>query len=203
MIRPVDRSSREPAGLTPRCGVGIGADLAPSIARRDGYGWQGNRMFSNTTEYALRAAVYVASLGGQSVRSERIAEVTKVPSGYISKVMRDLVVAGLVTSQRGPNGGFALARPAEAISVLDVVNAVTPIHRITSCPLGNPEHLNLCPLHRRLDDAIAGIERAFSATTLAEIVGGSPARGAGPSCAALTIDRQPVPEPARSKRSRR
>lgn len=147
-------------------------------------------MFSSTTEYALRAAVFLASQGGESVSSDRISDATKVPPGYISKVMRDLVVARLVESQRGPNGGFTLARDPSAITVLDVVNAVTPIQRITSCPLGNPTHLNLCPLHRRLDDAIASIEAAFKQTTLAEV--SQPKIGKGPQCAALTINARPA-----------
>jgi len=129
-----------------------------------------NMMISSTTEYALRAAVYLASIGNEAASSERIAEHTKVPPGYISKVMRDLVVAGIVSSQRGPNGGFALARDVAKISILEVVDAVTPLRRIRSCPLGNSEHLALCPLHHRLDDAIATIQKAFADTSLADLL---------------------------------
>jgi Rrf2 family nitric oxide-sensitive transcriptional repressor len=145
------------------------------------------RMFSSTTEYALRASVFLASLNGDSASSERISEATKVPPGYISKVMRDLVVARLVESQRGPNGGFTLSRDPSSITVLDVVNAVTPIQRIESCPLGNPTHLNLCPLHRRLDDAIASIQEAFRKTTLAEVSTPHKPGAKSPQCAALTV----------------
>lgn len=146
-----------------------------------------HRMFSSTTEYALRASVFLASLNGESASSERISEATKVPPGYISKVMRDLVVARLVESQRGPNGGFTLARDPAAITVLDVVNAVTPLQRIESCPLGNPTHLNLCPLHKRLDEAIASIQDAFRKTTLAEVSTPAKSGGKSPQCAGLTV----------------
>lgn len=133
---------------------------------------------SSTTEYALRAVVYLASIKSEAASSERIAEATKVPPGYISKVMRDLVVAGLVSSQRGPNGGFALVRDPARISILEVVDAVTPIQRIRTCPLGNPEHLALCPLHRRLDDAIAAFQKAFSDTAVADLLdSGAKVRG--------------------------
>jgi Rrf2 family protein len=128
-------------------------------------------MLSQTVEYALRAMIHLASLEpGSAWTSETIAERTKVPKGYLSKIMRDLTVAGLVRSRRGPTGGFTLARPPAQISMLDVVNAVDPIRRIRECPLGNPAHVKLCPLHRRLDDAIAMIEREFGRTTLAEIL---------------------------------
>lgn len=128
-------------------------------------------MLSLTTEYALRAMVCVANLErDRSITSEDIAAWSKVPRDYLSKILRDLVVAGLIRSQRGPNGGFSLARPAPEISILDVVNAVDPIQRITKCPLGNPLHVQLCPLHRRIDDAIGMIEREFRGTHLAEVL---------------------------------
>jgi len=142
-------------------------------------------MISQTTEYALRAAAYLASTNGSSVSGETIAKATLVPPGYLSKVMRDLVRAGFVVSQRGPNGGFALARRANAITVLDVVNAVTPIQRIRRCPLGKPEHTTLCPLHRRLDAAIAAVEEAFGATTLADLGTEAVATSARGRCTAL------------------
>lgn len=142
-------------------------------------------MFSQTVEYAMRAMVHLCSTQqGEALTSEVIAERTRVPRGYLSKVMRDLVLADLVTSQRGPNGGFSLARPAAQISMLDVVNAVDPLHRITECPLGNPAHINLCPLHRRLDESIAAIERDFKRTSLAEVL--ESRSGTDRACRALT-----------------
>lgn len=127
-------------------------------------------MISQTIEYALRAMICLTGLKpGTSANSEVIAKRTKVPKGYLSKILRDLVVADLVKSQRGPNGGFCLAREASSISMIDIVNAIEPIKRITTCPPGNPAHVELCPLHRRLDDALASIERDFKLTTLAAI----------------------------------
>ena len=135
-------------------------------------------MLSQTVEYALRAMVHLAALEpGCAVNSETIAGQTKIPHGYLSKVLRDLVVAELVRSQRGPSGGFSLAQPAEKVSLLRVVNAVDPISRIKRCPLGDPAHLKLCPLHSRLDHAIALVEQEFEQTTLAELRDTSSARG--------------------------
>src|SRR5436305_1939367 len=127
-------------------------------------------MFPQTVEYALRATLYLASLGGKPASSERIAEHTCVPAGYLSKVMRDLVVSGLVKSFRGPSGGFVLSQAPEDFTILDVVNAVAPMQRILKCPLGKPHHIKLCPLHQRLDNAIASIEKSFGETTIAEVM---------------------------------
>lgn len=128
-------------------------------------------MISQTIEYALRAMSFLASLEQDvSVNSESIATHTKVPQSYLSKILRDLVVAELVKSQRGPNGGFCLSSPPSKVSILAIINAVDPIQRIRRCPLGNPCHVELCPLHQRLDDALAMIEKNFAATSLAEIL---------------------------------
>jgi Rrf2 family protein len=128
-------------------------------------------MFSQTVEYALRAAVYLADQSPHPRTTEQIAAITKVPQAYLAKVMQSLSRAGLVHSQRGVHGGFLLAKPPEQVSILEVVTAVDPIRRIRECPLGLAAHgVNLCPLHRRVDDALATVEDAFRASTLAEVL---------------------------------
>jgi Rrf2 family nitric oxide-sensitive transcriptional repressor len=128
-------------------------------------------MMSQTMEYALRAMMNIAKIPpGTWATCDAIATITRVPPGYLSKILRDLVVAGLVISQRGPNGGFALAKNPAQITMLDVVNAVDAFHRVQSCPLGKPEHVKLCPLHRRIDAAMDLLEKQFRQTTLAEML---------------------------------
>lgn len=128
-------------------------------------------MFSQTVEYALRAVVYLAGKPGEPSTTEEVAEATKVPAAYLAKILQGLVRAGVVRSQRGVGGGVMLARPAAEVTILEVVNAVEPIKRIRTCPLGLASHgVNLCPLHRRLDAALAMVEEAFGGTTLAEVL---------------------------------
>jgi len=128
-------------------------------------------MFSQTVEYALRAVVFLAGDQATSRTSGQIAAVTKVPPAYLSKVLKGLSEAGVLSSQRGIGGGFALVKSPDRLTILEVVNAVDPLRRIKTCPLGISTHgANLCPLHRRLDDALASVEKAFAATTLAEVL---------------------------------
>ena len=128
-------------------------------------------MLSQTTEYALRLAVQLASQPGRPLTIPELARSTRIPEGYLAKVLRQLSRAGLVHSQRGPNGGSVLTRDPEEISVLDVVQAVDPLKRIEVCPLGLRSHgADLCPLHRRLDQAIASVETAFRSSSLAEML---------------------------------
>lgn len=128
-------------------------------------------MFSQTVDYALRVATWLAASGGESSTSGEITEATGVPAGYLVKVLQTLRRAGLLECQRGLGGGCRLARPATEITILEVVNAIDPIRRIERCPLGR-EHRGetLCPLHRKMDAAIAEIEGAFSSTLLADLI---------------------------------
>src|SRR4051812_101829 len=93
-------------------------------------------LFSQTVEYALRAVVHLADQAPAARTTDQIAEATRVPKAYLSKVSQSLVRAELVHSQRGVHGGMTLTRAPDAINILEVVNAVEPIGRIRECPLG-------------------------------------------------------------------
>ncbi len=126
-------------------------------------------MFSQTVEYALRAMVVLASRPRLPLTTHRIAVDSRVPPDYLIKVLQSLARQGLVTSQRGKNGGHLLMRDAAVISILEIVNAVDPICRIKTCPL-DLHGEKLCPLHRKMDDALAATESAFRSTSLAELL---------------------------------
>lgn len=131
-------------------------------------------MISQTVEYSLRAMVLLAHAAGKPKTVQEIAAVAQIPSPYLSKLMQGLVRAGLVKSRRGVGGGFTLGRAAAEISVWDIVQAVDPIKRILSCPLGIRGHVNLCPLHRRLDQTLALIEEAFHNSSLVDLLAERP-----------------------------
>jgi Rrf2 family transcriptional regulator, nitric oxide-sensitive transcriptional repressor len=127
-------------------------------------------MLSQTVEYALRAVVYLAG-EGEARTTGQIAEKTRVPTAYLSKVLQGLVRSGIVHSQRGVGGGITLVPEPHELTILDVVNAVEPLQRIVVCPLGLKSHgAKLCALHRRLDDALATVEEAFRQSTLADVL---------------------------------
>ncbi len=127
-------------------------------------------MLSKTAEYALRATVWMARDPQGTHSADVLSEVTKVPRRYLHKVVQDLVQAGLVRSQPGPGGGYGLALEPDEITILDVVNAVAPMERITQCPLGIGSHTSLCPLHKELDDVYASAQAALQRVTLGQLL---------------------------------
>ncbi len=128
-------------------------------------------MISQTAEYALRAIVALAQNPDAPMVTPDIAETTKVPLGYLAKVLQVLGRNGLVRSQRGLGGGFTLAREPGDITILEVVQAVDPVKRIEKCPLGLSSHGGrLCPLHARLDHAAGLVEQSFAETTVADLL---------------------------------
>ena len=131
-------------------------------------------MLSQTAEYALRAMVSLAGGEARARTALELAQQSKVPFDYLAKILNALSRAGLVSGQRGRGGGFQAVHPATELTVLHVVNAVDPLKRIRTCPLGLKAHgTNLCPLHRKIDDAMLSVEEAFGSTTIASLLGQS------------------------------
>jgi Rrf2 family protein len=128
-------------------------------------------MLSQSVEYALRAMVHLVSVAPSPRTTEQLASAVQVPQAYLAKLMHRLVQTGVIRSQRGIGGGFSLALPPEEVTILMVVNAVAPIRRINLCPLPRQGHgVRLCPLHERLDRALALVEEVFATTTLADVL---------------------------------
>lgn len=126
-------------------------------------------MLSKTAEYALRAVVCMARQSS-AASADTLAEQTKAPRRYLTRVLQDLCAAGLAQSRPGPGGGYELAVNPGELTILDVVNTVDPIQRITKCPLGLKCHTTLCPLHEQLDRSYAATEEAYAAVTIEAIV---------------------------------
>ena len=128
-------------------------------------------MISQTAEYALRAISLLAEHHPAPLKTSHIAQAARVPKPYLVKVLQSLARGGIVETRRGIGGGVSLAKELDELTMLDIVNAVDPIQRITKCPIGLAAHgVELCPMHSRLDAALEQIETIFRDTTLAEVL---------------------------------
>jgi Rrf2 family protein len=104
---------------------------------------------SAKVDYALRAVIELAAAEGH-VKGERIAQAQEIPLKFLENILGDLRHAGIVRSQRGVEGGYWLARPAEEISVADVVRAVEgPIANVRGM---GPESVTYGGAAERLQD---------------------------------------------------
>jgi Rrf2 family protein len=128
-------------------------------------------LLSQTVEYALRAVVALAHEEGRPTVTANLAKQTDVPMGYLYKVLQQLGRSDLVQSQRGSKGGFTLRKKPEDITLLEVINAVDPFKRIHRCPMDQIQEVDvLCPLHQRIDEAMAALEKAFAETKIDELL---------------------------------
>jgi len=132
-------------------------------------------VLSSTSDHALRAILLLARhRGGRALRAEQIARDTGAPRNYMAKTLNALVKAGLLTSSRGPAGGFVLACDPDTITIARVIacfDEARPQHR---CLLGSapcdPRHP--CAAHARWA-AIAEARRApLTHTTVADLLAG-------------------------------
>ncbi|GII95618.1 RrF2 family transcriptional regulator [Sinosporangium siamense] len=79
---------------------------------------------SARTQYALRAVAELAVAPPGPVPAERIASTQNIPRRFLDNILLQLRRAGLIHSQRGPEGGYWLARPADQITLADVIAVV-------------------------------------------------------------------------------
>jgi Rrf2 family protein len=127
-------------------------------------------LFSQTTDYALRSVAHLASCPEGETTVREMAQAIHVNVPYLRKVIQKLCEVGIVAAQRGKGGGIRLQADPNELTILDVMNATDPIHRIESCPLGLPDHMKLCSLHAELDEAIALVEKVLSSRTIGQLL---------------------------------
>ena len=132
-------------------------------------------MISQTSEYALRTILYLATQQGRPATTRQIARAAGIPPSYLCKILQSLSRAGLIHSQRGLHGGSTLRRDPNSITVYDVVLAIDHVPRVKTCPLSPAVHgIDLCPLHRWLNETLTLVERILRQASIADLLGKMP-----------------------------
>lgn len=128
--------------------------------------------FTNTTAYAVQALVCLASCSCSKTSTTEIAKCSKVPQPYLCKIINLLTRKGLIATKRGIGGGIRLARPAEQITLFDIVQAIEGEQWISDCLLGynwcNKEHC--CPTHPFWNKIKEQIKAELQRWTLADVI---------------------------------
>lgn len=107
-------------------------------------------LFSRQCEYALQAVTYLAlKPDGEKTSIRELTRKLGTPYHFLAKILQKLTYKGLLVSQKGPTGGFALATSAEDISLFDIVEAIDGVSFTTTCVMGFPEcsGKNPCAVH--------------------------------------------------------
>ena len=129
---------------------------------------------SAKADYAVRAAAELAAAEEGPIKGERLADAQDIPLQFLEHILLELKHAGIVRARRGAKGGYWLARPAEDVTIADIVRAVEgPIAHVQSAPpesieyRGNAEHLQEVWIAVR-----ASLRTVLEHVTLADLVSG-------------------------------
>jgi len=129
-------------------------------------------MLSRSAQYAIRALAYLALRErGQWVLARQIAAGLDIPSPFLAKILQALVVAGILDSQRGRNGGFRLARNPDRLPLLDIVEAFDKFGQGRLCVLGQKvcSDESACPLHHTWKHSLNSFRHRLQTTTLTDL----------------------------------
>lgn len=129
---------------------------------------------SAKADYAVRAALELAAAEGEPVKGERLAAAQDIPLQFLEHILLELKHHGIVRARRGAKGGYWLARPADEVTIAEIVRAVEgPIAHVQSTPpeaieyRGNAEHLQEVWIAVR-----ASLRNVLEEVTLADLVSG-------------------------------
>jgi Rrf2 family protein len=129
---------------------------------------------SAKADYAVRAAVELAANPGGPIKGERLSTTQEIPLKFLENILGELRHAGLVQSQRGAEGGYWLAKPAEKIRVADVIRAVEgPLASVRGTRPESLEYKGRAELLQDVWVALrANIRGVLESVTLADLVSG-------------------------------
>jgi Rrf2 family protein len=135
-------------------------------------------MLSNTCKYAIRALIYLAnySTKEKKVGIKKISEDLTIPSPFLGKILQNMAREKLLISTKGPNGGFALGRDPEEISLYDIVVHVDGDRYFNNCIIRlEPctcftEEISTCAIHRRFSNLRNDLIVFYKETNLADII---------------------------------
>jgi Rrf2 family protein len=134
---------------------------------------------SARADYAVRAAAELAAAGEGPTKGDAIAQAQGIPLKFLENILGDLRHAGIVRSQRGADGGYWLARPADQITVADVIRAVEgPLASVRGGPPEDVAYVGAAESLASVWIAVrASLRNVVERVTLADVAAGTlPAR---------------------------
>ena len=135
-------------------------------------------MLSSTSEYAIRAATYIAQQDDRGpVSAKDIAEAVDVPVKYLQQILKSMVKSGILSSSRGVGGGFNMKRLPKQVVLGDIVTLFDDIARQMMCPFGDADDCgisNSCAIHDRWITIVNPYRKLMEETTLESLATNCP-----------------------------
>ena len=129
-------------------------------------------IFSRQCEYALQAILYLALRPeGEMTSIRELSRKLGIPYHFLGKILQDLTKKGLLSSLKGPAGGFTLGLPARDITLFHIVEAIDGVDITRSCVLGFPEcsGKNPCAVHHKWSELRDGIYALMVGKNIAQL----------------------------------
>lgn len=131
-------------------------------------------MLSNSSKYALKAVLYLAvhSSRENKILAKDIGKPINAPQAYIAKLLQELSRHNIVSSIRGPGGGFYLNEANKKTRLYDIISLIDGDNRLTSCvlSLNKCDDQNPCPMHHLVDDTKAGFVKNLKETSVEDLI---------------------------------
>lgn len=134
-------------------------------------------MLSNSCRYGIRAVIYLATRPqeGSKTGIRKISDDLGLPSPFLAKILMQLAKQKILSSTKGPHGGFSLLRPPEKISVLDIITAIDGNDVFTNCIMHNGScekigtEKKFCPMHEDYEKTRKEMIKLFSGKTIYDL----------------------------------
>jgi len=135
-------------------------------------------MLSNSCRYGIRAVIYLASQrsGDFKIGIKQISNDLDLPTPFLAKILQQLAKQKILSSSKGPHGGFSLLKDPHNITLLDIVNTIDGYDTFTTCVMykgsceGKNNDKKVCPLHEDYEKTRSELIRLFSNRTIYDLV---------------------------------
>ncbi|MDQ1772907.1 Rrf2 family transcriptional regulator [Labilibaculum sp. A4] len=135
-------------------------------------------MLSNTCKYAIRSVIYLSLNGteGKKIGIKKISEDLEIPTPFLGKILQSLARQKLLTSTKGPHGGFGMGKKPSEITLMNIVEIVDGLDMFENCLIGMrpcKTHTNKqspCPVHNQFGSIRQTIYDLFNGKTIGELI---------------------------------
>jgi len=135
-------------------------------------------MLSNSCRYGIRAVIYLASqpLSNGKTGIKKISSDLNLPTPFLAKILQQLAKQKILSSSKGPHGGFSLLKDSRKITLLDIVNSIDGNDVFTNCIMHNgscecvEKDKIPCPLHKDYEKTRTDLIKLFSSKTINDLV---------------------------------